>query len=433
MAHDVFISYSTKDQKIVEGVSHFLEQNGIRCFVAYRDIPSGVVWAGAITEAIESCKMMIVVFSEHFNQSEQVDREIEMCSEEKKPILTFKIQNAAFNKVKKYYLKNINWIDAFPNPEECFGKLLESAKKLLPDQTTGEQIPAENQPVTKPLSDCLLKIRPNITCEVWIDGEKNTLANANQITKIPLNRGTFWLEFVSVENEQDKYSREYMIANPEELLSVDLESIAMERLEKERIAYLETVKLVSFKENGKYGYKVLGTNEIFIQAKYDSAYSFREGLASVKLDGKYGYIDKIGKEIIPLKYDLVESFSEGLARVKLDGKWEFIDKTGKEIAPLKYDYVDSFSEGLAWVKLDGKYGFIDKTGKEVIPLKYDDTYSFSEGLASVKLDGKYRFIDKTGKEVIPFKYDKANSFSDGFARVILNDEEFYIDKSGNRI
>ena len=69
MAHDVFISYSTIDQKITEGLSAYLEQNGIRCFVAYRDIPRGVVWAKVITEAIENCKLMVVVFSEHFNRS----------------------------------------------------------------------------------------------------------------------------------------------------------------------------------------------------------------------------------------------------------------------------------------------------------------------------------------------------------------------------
>jgi len=118
MAHDVFISYSSNDKKIVEGLSAYLEQNGIRCFVAYRDIPRGVVWAKAITEAIENTKLMVAVFSEHFNRSEQVDREIELCAEEKKPILPFKIQDTAYTGVKKYYLKNINWIDAFPDPSK---------------------------------------------------------------------------------------------------------------------------------------------------------------------------------------------------------------------------------------------------------------------------------------------------------------------------
>lgn len=131
MKYDVFISYSTQDQKVVEGLSAYLEQHNIRCFVAYRDIPRGVVWAKAITEAIEESQMMVVVFSSNFNKSEQVDREMELASEDKKPILTFRISNTAFSGAKKYYLKNLNWIDAFPYPQKQFGTLLDSISKLL--------------------------------------------------------------------------------------------------------------------------------------------------------------------------------------------------------------------------------------------------------------------------------------------------------------
>lgn len=133
MIHDVFISYSTKDQKVVSSLSAFLEQNGIRCFVAYRDIPKGIVWAQAVTEAIENCKLMVVVFSENFNSSKQVDREIEMCIEDGKTILTFKIENVEFKGVKKYFLKNLNWIDAFPEPEKSFEKLFDNIVRLIPE------------------------------------------------------------------------------------------------------------------------------------------------------------------------------------------------------------------------------------------------------------------------------------------------------------
>jgi hypothetical protein len=93
-----------------------------------------------------------------------------------------------------------------------------------------------------------------------------------------------------------------------------------------------------------------------------------------------------------------------------NGKWGFIDKTGKEIIPCKYDKAKSFSEGLVAVQLNNKYGFIDYTGKEIIPCKYDDAGKFYEGLAAVELNDKWGFIDHTGKEIIPFKYDEAWSF-----------------------
>lgn len=115
--YDVFISYSSDDQKVVEGVCGYLERKGYRCFVAYRDIPRGVVWASAITDAIDASAMMVVVFSNAFNVSSQTDREIELASENHIPILTYRVTDTEMTGAKKYYLKNLNWIDAFPNPE----------------------------------------------------------------------------------------------------------------------------------------------------------------------------------------------------------------------------------------------------------------------------------------------------------------------------
>ena len=182
--------------------------------------------------------------------------------------------------------------------------------------------------------------------------------------------------------------------------------------------------------NGKYGF-IDKSGNVVIPFKYDSAYSFSEGLAVVRLDGKYGFIDKSGNKVVPCKYDWVDSFSEGLALVILDGKCGFIDKSGNVVIPFKYDSAYSFSEGLAVVRLDGKYGFIDKIGNVVIPFKYDWAISFSEGLASVELDGKYGFIDKIGNVVIPFKYDSAYDFSEGLAPVKLDGKWGFIDKIGN--
>lgn len=129
--YDVFISYSSEDQKTVEGICGYLERNGYQCFVAYRDIPSGVVWAKVIPDAIDASKMMVVVFSHSFNVSEQTDREIELASENHMPILTYRVADAKMTGAKKYYLKNLNWINAFPNPEKGFKELLNNVEKLI--------------------------------------------------------------------------------------------------------------------------------------------------------------------------------------------------------------------------------------------------------------------------------------------------------------
>ena len=184
--------------------------------------------------------------------------------------------------------------------------------------------------------------------------------------------------------------------------------------------------------NGKCGFVDKDGREV-IPLKYDDAGKFSEGLAWVELNEKYGFVDKDGREVIPLKYDYAGSFSEGLSRVELNKKWGFVDKDGREVIPLKYDDTWDFSEGLAYVKLNKKQGFVDKDGREVVPLKYDDAGGFYEGLAVVKLNKKRGFVDKDGREVIPLKYDYAGSFSEGLAWVELNKKRSFVDKDGREV
>lgn len=66
------------------------------------------------------------------------------------------------------------------------------------------------------------------------------------------------------------------------------------------------------------------------------------------------------------QYDFVGYFSEGLATVELNGKWGFVDQQGKIVIPLEYDAVWEFRKGIAAVLFKGKRGFIDVTGREVV-------------------------------------------------------------------
>ena len=59
-------------------------------------------------------------------------------------------------------------------------------------------------------------------------------------------------------------------------------------------------------------------------------------------------------------------FKEGLAAVKKDGKWGYINTKGEQIVECKFDDACDFSEGFAWVKKDGKWGYINTKGCSVI-------------------------------------------------------------------
>ena len=78
-------------------------------------------------------------------------------------------------------------------------------------------------------------------------------------------------------------------------------------------------------------------------------------LNGVKNEVPHKYI----REVIPI-YDDVWLFSEGLAAVKKQGKWGFIDKAGKQIIPFRYEAANTFSQGVVRVKLSGKFFYINK-------------------------------------------------------------------------
>lgn len=141
MKYDVFISYSSKDQKVAEGICGYLERYELRCFVAYRDIPKGVEFAAVIPSSIVNSAMMVAVFSQNFNTSKHVDREIKIASDNNKAILTYRITDDPFSDAKEYYLGNLNWIDAFPNPQENFGELYDNVCKLLGKTSSTTVVP----------------------------------------------------------------------------------------------------------------------------------------------------------------------------------------------------------------------------------------------------------------------------------------------------
>lgn len=180
-----------------------------------------------------------------------------------------------------------------------------------------------------------------------------------------------------------------------------------------------------------------------VSPKYGYVDYFSEGMAVVSTEyggaGTSGYVDDSGNEVIQLQYLAAEPFSDGLALVQaVGGKWGFIDKTGKEVIPFgTYDFAWSFSDGYATVfNQDESRGVIDTTGNVIIPFgKYDSIGPFSEGLAVVKLGAYFGIVDNTGKEVVEpiLAYSKIEPFSGGRAAVLVLDKWGYIDNEGKEI
>lgn len=126
MNHDVFISYSSMNITAAQAVCHELEEHGIRCWMAPRDIPVGAKYASIITHAIKECKVVVLVFSEYSALSPWVESEINLAFSNRKPIIPYKIDQSNLGDYEEFYLmlNNRHWIEAYPDFRTRFADLV---------------------------------------------------------------------------------------------------------------------------------------------------------------------------------------------------------------------------------------------------------------------------------------------------------------------
>jgi hypothetical protein len=134
MARDVFISYSTQDRPVAEKVCAALEEGGIKCWIAPRDVPFGADYEEAIVDGIASSRLLVLVLSSHSNASPHVKREIQnaCAGYGGKPIIPLRIEEIEYNKALRYYLGSTQWLDASTPPlEQHLGRLVEYVRTSL--------------------------------------------------------------------------------------------------------------------------------------------------------------------------------------------------------------------------------------------------------------------------------------------------------------
>lgn len=140
MAHDVFISYSSKDKTIADAVCAKLEEHRIRAWIAPRDVPPGANFAQSIIQAINSCKVFILIWSANTNTSEHILNEINQAFDRGITIIPFRIQDIQPTDEMRYYFGRTHWLDAIDPPLESHIATLRDTVQINLDRKkkTGE-------------------------------------------------------------------------------------------------------------------------------------------------------------------------------------------------------------------------------------------------------------------------------------------------------
>jgi hypothetical protein len=132
MAHDVFISYSSKNKALADALCAGLEAEKIRCWIAPRDVLPGGNYGESIIHAMAACRVVVLVFSSATNTSPAVLREMERAMHHGLPIIPFRLEDIPMSAGLEFFLASCHWLDAMHPPmDRHIIKLVSSVKSLL--------------------------------------------------------------------------------------------------------------------------------------------------------------------------------------------------------------------------------------------------------------------------------------------------------------
>jgi formylglycine-generating enzyme required for sulfatase activity len=159
MAHDVFISHSSKDKPLADAICAGLEARGIRCWIAPRDVRPGEEWTKAIVDAIASSKVFLLLLTDNSNKSTQAIKEVDCAEKHEKTIIPFRLEDIQPTGSMEYYLGSLHWLDALTRPlEKHIEKLADYIDHIL-DYPKTELIGVETKKV-EPVKSVLIPDQP---------------------------------------------------------------------------------------------------------------------------------------------------------------------------------------------------------------------------------------------------------------------------------
>ncbi|MCF7764156.1 MAG: TIR domain-containing protein [Verrucomicrobia bacterium] len=132
MAEQVFISYSSKDQERVFGLTDRLRSAGISVWVDQSGIGAATLWSKEIASAIKGCKVLVLMVTPNSVTSRNVTREVSLASEQNKPILPVLLESTQIPEELEYHLAGIQHLDvAGLSPAESVQEILPTLQRLL--------------------------------------------------------------------------------------------------------------------------------------------------------------------------------------------------------------------------------------------------------------------------------------------------------------
>lgn len=115
MNHNVFISYSSKNQDVAYAILQELEDNDVKCWIAPRNLIYGADYGDLIADAIKKCNVFLLIFSEYSSNSRWCKGELNVAFTEDKTIIPYRIDTSPLKVAMSIILNQYHWVDSYPD------------------------------------------------------------------------------------------------------------------------------------------------------------------------------------------------------------------------------------------------------------------------------------------------------------------------------
>ena len=130
-ATQIFISHSSHDRKIAETIVQALESRGLQCWISSRNVAGGENYQESIVRAIRYAKIMLLIFTDNANNSDEIKKELGLASRNKLTVIPVRIEDVLPNDALDFELATRQWIDFFGDWERALDTLCERAAQIL--------------------------------------------------------------------------------------------------------------------------------------------------------------------------------------------------------------------------------------------------------------------------------------------------------------
>lgn len=141
----IFISHSSSDAGLAQELTNQLEEKGHSCFLAFRDIKGGAVYAEELIDAIDRSDAVLLLLSQKADKSPHVLREVERACSKKVPIVVVKLEEFELSKSMEYFVMMHQWVELEKNG---ITELTEAFEKIEAEKQTRTEAKEETETKT---------------------------------------------------------------------------------------------------------------------------------------------------------------------------------------------------------------------------------------------------------------------------------------------